>query len=70
MGFTYRNIGNLGIMKRSQSNENFQTEKTIETNAERNIDSTDIENKDDVNNSQVRKNIGNISKKQLMCEYC
>jgi len=69
-GFTYRNINNLEIMKRSQSNENFQTEKAIETDAERNIDSIDIENKDDINNSQIRKNIGNISKKQLMCEYC
>jgi len=30
MGFTYRN---LEIMKRSQNNENFQTEKAIEIDA-------------------------------------
>lgn len=60
-------------MEKLRVNKNFQTGKAIETVAEieGSIDSIDIENKVDMNNSQVRKNTENIErKKQLTCEFC
>lgn len=68
--FTSCNTGNLEIMEKTQVDKNFQTGKTRETEAERSVDSIDIENEAGINNLQVHENAGNIKKKQLMCEFC
>jgi len=59
-------------MEKSRVIENFQTGKIaeIDTKAERSVDSIDIENKADINNSTVHESIENIRKKQLTCEFC